>query len=105
MDLSGPRLDKMVERLRVKYFDERLRLINILQGGGPYGTIRLTPEEQLERYGEMMPQDYVALINNLNIKYLGQPNAVDLVNQDLAAFIRRMIVLQTTQGGNLNGTV
>lgn len=99
MKLGGPQLDKTVDRVVAMYAQRRQRLIAALEEGGyPYGGRKLTASEQISRFIEMVPEDYQSLVIKLNDKYRGLPNAYDLVNKDLAAFISRMITLMSAKG-------
>lgn len=97
-DLSGPKLNKFTRDLAKWAAQRRQFYINALSQGGPYGTTKLTPQEQIQRFVQSTPQDYEAMIVKLNEKYRGLPNAQDLVNKDMANYIRRMIVLLLNRG-------
>lgn len=97
-DLSGPRLNGLVKDLSIWAANQRQLYINAISQGGPYGTTKLTLDEQIQRFVQSTPQDYEAMIVKLNEKYRGLPNAQDLVNKDMANYIRRMVVLLLNRG-------
>lgn len=96
--LSGPKLDKLKEELRTWYLDTRERLIQALEEGGyPYGSIPLTPSEQVERFFSMTPEDWQDMIASLTERHRGEPNAQELVRKDLEEFASRMNKLAFTR--------
>lgn len=97
-NVSGPYLNKLVEDLSTWAAQERQVYIKALTQGGPYGSQKLSPDEQIQRFVQSKPQDYEAMIVKLNEKYRGLPNAQDLVNKDLANYFRRMVVLLLSRG-------
>lgn len=97
-DLSGPRLNGIVKDLSTWAAQQRQVYINALSQGGPYGTQKLTPAEQIERFIQATPQDYEGMVVKLNEKYRGLPDAQNKVNTDLAQYIRRMITLMLNRG-------
>jgi hypothetical protein len=91
-NLSGPKLEAMVEELKEWAVDYKLKLhMRLKQGGYPYGAVKLNDTEQFARFMEMRGQDYEALVANLNAKYLGHPQAYNMVNKELADFMYAMV--------------
>lgn len=97
-DLSGPRLNNIVKDLSLWAAQTRQTYIEALSQGGPYGSQKLTPQEQVMRFIQSTPQDYEGMIAKLNEKYRGLPDAQNKVNTDLAQYIRRMITLMLNRG-------
>lgn len=91
--LSGPELQKVSDELKKWYAETRLELIKEMSQGHAFGSRRLTPNEQAQRFIEARPEDYEALIIKLNDKYRGLPNSYDLVNAELARYVSHMISL------------
>ena len=81
--LSGPELDKLVERLKVWYAKTRLELIELLSTPYPYGSVRLTPDEQVERFQLMTEDDWAAMQAGFANKYRGLPDQEQRVEQDM----------------------
>jgi hypothetical protein len=100
MVMSGPELNAMVERLRKRYLDTKEVLIKALTKNGPYGSVKLTPEEQLENFLSMSTQDLEELSNRLALRYRGRPDANEKVQQELEAFFTYMAGLHERLRGN-----
>lgn len=102
MAVNGPALDKLTAELKTWAVDYKARLRKALSQDYPYGAVKLEPQEQVSRFLEMRGQDYEALILQLNTKYLGAPNAYELVNKDLADFLYAQIgnALKMAGAGN-----
>lgn len=96
-NLSGPSLQEKADKLRDWYISYRQTLIGQLEQEYPYGSVRLTPADQLVRFTEVQPEDFEALIARLNDKYRGLPNATTLVNQDLAKWVAHSMGLLANQ--------
>lgn len=96
-DVSGPTLQKKVDKLKLWYAERRQFLMNRLSMEYPYGTVKLSPADQLVRFQEVQPQDFEALIAKLNDKYRGLPNATTLVNTDLANWVAHSMGLIASQ--------
>ncbi len=88
--ITGPALDELVKELTAWYVQERERLIQALEEGYPYGSIPLTPREQVERFMTMTPQDWESLTDKLTDRHRGKPNAEELVRKDLETFVNKM---------------
>ncbi|KKK87096.1 hypothetical protein LCGC14_2756660 [marine sediment metagenome] len=88
--VSGPSLDEMAKELSSWYLETRERLIQVLEEGYPYGSIPLTPKEQVDRFMSMTPEDWEALTAKLTERHRGQPKAEELVRKDLETFVAKM---------------
>jgi hypothetical protein len=88
--VTGPELNKLREELIEWYSLTRQKLIEALEEDTPYGSRKLTPDEQLERYLNMTDQDWQALQVRLEERFRGLPDANDRVKQDLQNFNNRM---------------
>ncbi len=89
--ISGPELDKMADELAVWYTDTLLWLMEAMEEGGyPYGSVRLTPAEQLMRHMSMTPEDWQGMVASLERRYQGFPNQAKLVEQALTRYVKRM---------------
>lgn len=95
--LSGPALDKLKARLIKWYTERRQFLITEMTWDYPYGAEKVSASEQYGNWLSMAPEDYEALVATLNNKYRGLPNAYDLVNKDLAAFMSHMLGLMSVR--------
>ncbi len=71
--------------------DYRYRVIQALTAKGTYSAVKLTPNEQIARFMEMHEVDYETLVQTLNNRYKGLPDAYERVNTDLARFVDRML--------------
>jgi len=88
--VTGPALDGIAKELTAWYIDTREQLIQALEEGYPYGSVPLTPSEQVERFMSMTPEDWEALTNKLADRHRGKPKAEELVREDLEAFVAKM---------------
>lgn len=116
MPMNGAHLQELARRYREWLPEYRQRLMAEVEKGGVYGTRQLTPDEQLQRFIEMQPQDYQVLIMRLQQRYAGLQDADDRVNRDISKYISSMVTLMLnrnmmpeqefqTQLGALNQTV
>lgn len=96
--LSGPQLDKAVKLTQQWYAETRQRLIKALEEHHPYGTVEVSPTEQYQSYLEMTPEDWDALIAQLQNRYRGLPNVRELVDKDLARYVARMHLVGSKLG-------
>lgn len=88
--VTGPALDELVRELTAWYIDTRERLIQALEEGYPYGSVPLTPSQQVDRFMSMTPEDWEALTDKLADRHRGKPKAEELVRQDLEDFVSKM---------------
>lgn len=89
--VDGPTLDRLVKQVQEWYTETRARLIEDLERDGyPYGTVRLTQEEQLYKYLAMTPADWSSMTQRLLNKYRGQPDAMQRTSQDIKRYQERM---------------
>lgn len=95
---TGPRLNALRKRVEDWYVNERQKLIKVLETGVPYNARQLTTQEQVQKFVQMTPDQYEAMILQLTEKYRGLPNATTLVNRDLAQFVARMTTLMLNKG-------
>lgn len=102
--LSGQQLEQIRELSTQWYVQTRQKLIKALEMGTPYGAVHLSPEEQYMNFVGMQPEDWSALIAQLNNRYRGLPNQRELVNSDLTAYTRKMLEYRGKAGGR-NGNV
>jgi hypothetical protein len=93
MSLSGPRLDEMKRQLVDWWLATRRRLIDRLEEGYPYGSIELTPQEQIENFVSMKPDDWTRLVARLMERFKGEPNQGELVRQELRKYQEKMYSL------------
>lgn len=95
--LSGPKLEAIVTHAVSWYTTRRQTLIKAMEERYPYGSVRLTPTEQLTRFLEMSPDDWSQMIVALHERYRGLPDAYDRVDRDLQAYTNRMLRLKNRQ--------
>lgn len=89
--LTGPDLDEMVKELTEWAVDTRAFLIEALEEGPyPYGSVKLTPAEQLTRYLAMTPVDWESMGQTRLRRYQGYPDAQDRANRDMSIYRERM---------------
>ncbi len=88
--VSGPILDKIAKDLTTLYLQTKEELIKRLEEGYPYGSVPLTPQEQVERFMTMTPEDWQELSVKLAERHRGKPNAQELVRKDLEDFVAKM---------------
>lgn len=97
--VNGPALDKLKAELQTWALKEKTRLRMLLTNDYPFGAVKIDPVTQFSRFMEMTGQDYEQLVQQLNTKYLGDPQAYDKVNQELAAFLDHMVGIALREGG------
>lgn len=97
-NVSGDFLNQMKTDLTEWYFKTRNEMIEFLSQGTPYGARRITPDEQLDRFMQMTPQDYEALLVRLQNRYRGLPNSETLVSDALSKYLARMFGMMATRG-------
>lgn len=97
-DLSGKSSTQFVKDLQDWAAERRQFYIKAFsQGGTPYGTTKLSVDEQVSRFIQATQNDYAGIIESLNQRYMGLPDAQNRVNQDLANYIRRMLTLMLSR--------
>jgi hypothetical protein len=90
MDLSGPKLDKIVSELRVWYVETKVRIIEQMSKPYPYGAVPLTPDEQYSNFLTMTPEDWLTMRMALMNLYHGHPDSINLVEQEINRYVQRM---------------
>ena len=88
--ISGPSLDGLAKELTAWYLDTREQLIQALEEGYPYGSVPLTPSQQVDRFMSMTPEDWEDLTAKLTDRHRSKPNAEELVRKDLEEFVAKM---------------
>ena len=88
--ITGPTLDELAKELTAWYIETREFLIQALSEGYPYGSVPLTPTEQVEKFMSMTPEDFKELTAKLLDRHRGKPNAEALARQDLEEFTAKM---------------
>jgi hypothetical protein len=88
--ISGPTLDEMAKELAAWYIKTREELIQALEEGYPYGSVPLTPSEQVERFMSMTQEDWNGLVAKLVDRHRGKPDAEALARKDLEDFVNKM---------------
>jgi len=88
--ITGPSLDELAKELSQWYIETREMLIQALEEDYPYGSVPLTPGEQVDRFMSMTPEDWEALTNKLTDRHRGKPKAQELVREDLEDFVDKM---------------
>lgn len=88
--ITGPSLDEVVSELSQWYINTREALIQAMEEGYPYGSVPLTPSEQVERFMTMTQQDWDDLTASLADRHRGKPKAEELVRKDLEDFVTKM---------------
>lgn len=88
--ITGPSLDQLAKELSAWYVKTRDELIAALEEGYPYGSVPLTPREQVDRFMSMTPEDWDAMTQKLTERHRGKPNAQELVRKDLEDFVTKM---------------
>lgn len=89
--LSGPILDKLKEELTEWYATRRQQLIAAMEEDHPYGTIKISVDEQYQNFMDSTPDDLASMVAQLRNKYRGLPNASQLVSRDMATYFRSMM--------------
>lgn len=90
MIITGPKLDQVAEILRQWYLDSRQRLIKVLEEGYPYGSVPVTPQQQVEKFLSMTSEDMQVLMTKLVARHRGEPNAQALAREELEDYITKM---------------
>jgi len=85
--LSGPYFDSLVEELVQWWSDTVDFLVEALTEVYPFGSTKLTPEQQLENFLAMKEEDWLALKAQLALRYQGYPDAEERIQNDLADFL------------------
>lgn len=90
--IAGPELDEIQQELVDWYLDTEKWLIKALEEGGyPYGSVGLTPAQQLQKFAEMTPEEWRYMEGKLMERHRGQPNQRELVEADLKDYTSRML--------------
>lgn len=98
--ITGPKLDELADQLKVWYLETREGLIQALEEGYPYGSVPMSPQEQVNRFLSMTKEDWQVLISRLSERHRGKPNIQNLVREELQDYIQRMTRLSL--GGRSN---
>ncbi len=88
--VTGPKMDQAVAVLRQWYLDTRMKLIEVLEEGYPYGSSIQSPQQQLTTFFSMESADWEELAAKLQLRYRGQDNAPELVRADIQEYVTRM---------------
>jgi len=91
--ITGPRLDEMSEQLVDWYLKTRDELVSVMEQGYPYGTVPLSPQEQVERFTSMTSEDWQVMATRLAERYRGRPDAQERARADIQLYITRMAKL------------
>jgi hypothetical protein len=90
-DLSATRLEKIKKDVVDWYFEKRQMLIKHLEADGyPYGSVKLTPVEQLIRYKNLTAEDWQVIIERLYDRFRGLPDASTRVSRELESYRGQM---------------
>lgn len=87
---SGPYFDSLAQEIVEWWGVEKEFLIDALTEGYPYGSVPLTPEQQLENFLSMDQTAFEAMSARLSLRHLGHPDADKRVQKDLAEFFAHM---------------
>ena len=88
--ITGPKLDEVAEVVRQWYLNMRGKLIAALEEGYPYGSSIESPQQQLDTFFSMSPDDWEELAARLQLRYRGEPDAPERVRADIQEYITRM---------------
>ncbi len=88
--ITGPTLDELAKELTTWYIKTREFLIKALEEGYPYGSVPLTPREQVEKFMSMSPEDWQDMTAQLIDRHRGKPDAEALARKDLEEFSDKM---------------
>lgn len=88
--ITGPQLDEIVEELKEWYLKTAEELMQALEEGYPYGSIPMSPSQQVEKFLSMTQKDWQVLISRLAERHRGKPDVQELVQQELQDYIQRM---------------
>ena len=91
--ITGPKLDEAKRQLTDWYLRTRESLIKAMEEGYPYGSRELSPQEQLQKFVEMGPEDWQFLRTRLTERHRGQPNQRELVEDNIRKYIAHMMRL------------
>lgn len=97
--ITGPELDKAKDELVSWYLRTRESLIKALEEGYPYGSHKLSPQEQIRRYVESPQESIRAMRQKLEERHRGKPNQHELVNEGVSEYEAHMNLLM--QGGRV----
>ncbi len=93
--INSARLEKITSNVSAWYVDKRQMLIKSLEADGfPYGSVELSPAEQLIRFKSMTAEDWQALTEKLYDRFRGLPNASAKVSEELAEYKGKMEALE-----------
>ncbi len=90
MIITGPKLDQVAEVVRQWYLTTRAKLIEALEEGYPYGSVPVTPRQQVERFLSMTQEDLQVLMTKLVERHRGEPNAQEMARKDLEDYVTKM---------------
>lgn len=100
MTLSGPKLDIVVKEATAWYYEMAEKLMKALEEDShPYGTVRLSPAEQVAQYLELDQDGWQALLASLERRYRGFPNSSKLVEDAATRYVQRMETLRSQVAG------
>ncbi len=88
--ITGPSLDELAKELSAWYIKTREELLQALEEGYPYGSVPLTPREQVDKFMSMTPEDWEGLVAKLVDRHRGKPNAEALARKDLEDYVAKM---------------
>jgi len=92
--LSGPYFDSLVKELVEWWLDAKEFLIEALTQDYPFGSVKLTSEQQLENFLRMDQTALEAMSARLSLRHQGHPDADKRVQKDLADFFSHMQALR-----------
>lgn len=99
---GGPAMESLAEQAKTWYVKQRDFLVKeLISGGYPYGAVRLSPQEQYQKFLQMTPQDWQNLYASLMQLHRGKPDAPFLVEKSLGAYVRLMRNLGRVYGGQV----
>lgn len=98
VDLTGPALDSVVAEVTQWYVQTRLELVKQLSNPYPYGSVQLTPQEQYSNYTQLQPQDKQNMRMALYKLYVGDPDAINKVEQEMLRYDARMQAIGSKLG-------
>ena len=99
MPVTGPVLDEVVKQAVVWYQTTIVKMMDAVeQDGYPYGSVKLSPAEQLSGYLSMTPEDWQVLFARLERRFRGLPDSRGLVEKEAARYVQRMETLKNKLG-------
>ncbi len=98
--ITGPELDSIVEELQAWYLKTAEELMQALEEGYPYGSIPMSPSQQVEQFLSMTQEDWEVLTSRLGERHRGKPDVQEIVQKELQDYIQRMTTLSL--GGRRN---